>query len=114
MTRRQRAESLSLRRGQIESTPDHGAVFRFRLKFPAHQGPVCIDAALRPASNFAHQRRAAIAIALHALMLEIDQIIRNAYAIAITDECRPGFRIGTACAAGDAVNGHQGPAFFMR
>ncbi len=111
---RQRAERLFLRRRQLETAPNHDAIVRPRLKLAAHQGPVCINAALCPASNVSHQRRTAIAVAPHAPVVEIDQIIRNAFAIAIANKRRPGVRVGAACAAGEAVNGHQGPAFFMR
>ena len=106
MTRRQRTARPSLRRRQIETAPNHDAVFRPRLKLTAHQGPVCVDAALRPAPKFACQRRTAIPVTQHAPVVEIDQVIRNAFAIAISDERRPGFRIGAACAASETVKGH--------
>ena len=105
---------MLLRGGQTETAPNHDAVFRPRLKLAAHQGPVWVDAALRAASDLALQCRAAIAMALHASVVEIDQFIRNATAIAVADECWPGFRVGAACAAIKAVEGHQSPDRFMR
>lgn len=104
----------SLRCGQIESEPNHDAVVRARLKLAAHQGSICINAAFGLASDFAHQSRTAIAVASHALIVEIDQIVRYVLAVALADECRPGFGIGAARAAGGAVEGYRSPAFFMR
>ncbi len=89
-------------------------MIRSRLKLAAHQRAVSIDAAMRAASDLTRERGAAAAVAQHAPAAEIDQFVRNACAVAIADEHRPGIRIGAACAAGDAVNGHQGPAIFMR
>ena len=114
MIRRQAAERLSLRRRQIEAAPDRDAVVRPRLKLAAYQRPVFVDTALRPASNLTHQRRTAIAVAQHPPVIEIDQFIRNAFAIAIADEGRPCVRVGAACAAREAIKGHLGPAFIMR
>jgi len=100
-------QGFALGHGQIEPAPNHNAVFRPRLKLTAHQGSNFVDAAMRPASNFAHKRRTAVAVALHAPVVEIDQFVRNACTIAVTDKCRPGFRKGAACPAADAVKGHQ-------
>ena len=107
-------ERASLRYGQTKTAPNHDAVFRPRLKLAAHQGAVFVDAAVRPASELTYEGRAAIAVAQHAPVLEIDQLVRNAVAVAIPDECRPGFRVGAACAAREAVKGHRGPERFMR
>src|ERR1019366_3894125 len=105
-TNRLSASLLPSRHRQIETAPNREAVFRTRLKLTAHQGSVLVDAALRPASKLADQCRTAIAVAEHAPVLEIDQFVRNAFAIAVPDKRWPGFRIGAACAAREAVNGH--------
>lgn len=91
----------------MKCTPHHDAVLRPRLKLAAHQRPVFVDAALRAAPNLARERGAAITVAAHASVLEIDQVVRNAGAVAVADERRPGFRVGATCAAGKAIKGVQ-------
>ena len=67
-----------------------------------------INAAMGMFSDYAHQRRAALIVAAHALMVGVDKIVRDALGVAIADERRPGLRIGAARAAREAVESRQG------
>ncbi|ABO60317.1 hypothetical protein Bcep1808_7440 (plasmid) [Burkholderia vietnamiensis G4] len=88
---------------QLEKGPDLTAAIRARHKLPAHGRTMLIDQARNLLADFADQRDAAIAVALHPAGLTIAHLLGNAVARVLFEELGPRVRVCTAATAGLAI-----------